>query len=139
MKHGGDIISYHHLYTGPIIDFSSNINPLGYPKILDERILHGLDVLTAYPDIHYRALRQAIANYLGCRQDEVIVGNGSMEILDSFCRECKRVVVCIPCFGEYIDRPEIYRKEVLKVRLPENFSVSLTLLEGRLKAGDVLF
>ena len=36
MKHGGDLLSYQHLYHGEFLDFSSNINPLGYPKILDE-------------------------------------------------------------------------------------------------------
>ncbi len=138
MKHGGDILSYQHLYDGPIIDFSSNINPLGYPKILDELIPKGLDALTVYPDIHYRALRQAIAAYLDCQPDEVLVGNGSVEILEHFCREAKRVLVCIPCFAEYLERPRIYHKEVVKIGLPEDFTVSLTLLESRLKKGDLL-
>ena len=138
MKHGGDLLSYQDLYDGPIIDFSSNINPLGYPKILDELIPQGLSALTIYPDIHYRKLRQSIADYLGCEQDEVLVGNGSMEILEHFCREAERVVICIPCFSEYEERALIYHKAVRKIPLSEDFKLSAQLLEPELKEGDVL-
>ncbi|PIE35096.1 aspartate aminotransferase [candidate division KSB3 bacterium] len=138
MKHGGDILSYQHLYDGQIIDFSSNINPLGYPKILDTIIPEVLGSLTAYPDIHYRVLRTAISEYLGCQPDEVLVGNGSMEILEHFCREAQRIVVCIPCFIEYIERAQIYRKKVKKIRLPDGFRCSTALFGNELQRGDVV-
>ena len=138
MEHGGDILSYQDLYDGPIVDFSSNINPLGYPKILDELIPRGLSALTAYPDIHYRSLRQSIADYLACQPDDVLVGNGSMEIIEHFCREAKRVVVCIPCFSEYEERALVYRKPVRKIPLSDDFRLSAALLEPELEEGDVL-
>ena len=138
MKHGGDILSYRHLYDGEIIDFSSNINPLGYPKILDEAIVNGLKTLKTYPDIQYRALRKEIAAYLGCEHDEIIIGNGSVEILDHFCKHAKRIVVCIPSFSEYTDRPRIYHTSVLKIRLTNDFRISATLVEEELEAGDLI-
>lgn len=138
MKHGGDILSYQHLYNGKIIDFSSNINPLGYPGILNDVIPERLEALTAYPDIQYRALRQTIAEYLGCQPDEVLVGNGSMEILEYFCQNAERALVCIPCFSEYLERPLIYHKEVVRIRLSDDFQVSQTLVRSELKRGDML-
>lgn len=138
MKHGGDIVSYQHMYHGAIIDFSSNINPLGYPEILDEVIVNGLESLKAYPDIQYRALQQALAEYLGCYQDEVIVGNGAVEIIDYFCGNYQRIVVCIPCFSEYIERTYVHQKNVLKIPLSEDFHVRAELLKGQLEPGDVL-
>lgn len=138
MKHGADILSYQHLYDGEIIDFSSNINPLGYPKILDEAIVNGLKTLKAYPDIQYRALRKEIAAYLGCEHDEIIVGNGSVEILDHFCKYAKRIVVCIPSFSEYTERPRIYHTSVLKIRLTNDFKISAKLVEEKLEAGDLI-
>ncbi len=138
MKHGGDLVSYQHLYDGQLLDFSSNINPLGYPEILDTVLPEALTALTAYPDIQYRALRTAIAEYLNCRPDEVLVGNGSMDILEHFCREAKRIVVCTPCFSEYIERPRVYRKAVRMLRLPEDFRVHASLFEKELQTGDVL-
>jgi threonine-phosphate decarboxylase len=138
LKHGGDILSYQHLYEGEIIDFSSNINPLGYPKILDEAIITRMDSLKVYPDIQYRVLRQEIAAYLGCGPDEVIVGNGSVEILDHFCKNYERVVICCPSFAEYIERPQIYHKPVITIRLEHDFKMSARLLENILKTDDLI-
>ncbi|HBM75233.1 MAG TPA: aspartate aminotransferase, partial [Clostridiaceae bacterium] len=38
MIHGGDLETYKNKYNGNIIDFSSNINPLGPPKGLKEEM-----------------------------------------------------------------------------------------------------
>jgi threonine-phosphate decarboxylase len=139
MKHGGDILSYQHLYTGELVDFSSNINPLGYPRILDQVISRGLSCLTAYPDIRYRRLRKAIADYLGCEPDEVLVGNGSMEIIDYFCQRHERVVICTPCFSEYQERAAAYQKSVVQIPLPdEDFRVSAELIEPYLTSDTAL-
>lgn len=138
MKHGGDLLSYHHLYNGELIDFSSNINPLGYPHILDELFVQGMPSLQRYPDIQYRLLRDAIAAYLGCGTDEVLVGNGAVEILDYFCRTHERVVVCLPCFAEYLERPRSVGHQVRALRLPEDFVLRAALLEGQIQPGDVV-
>lgn len=138
MKHGGDLLSYQHLFEGELIDFSSNINPLGYPPVLDQIIAQGLSCLTAYPDIQYRRLRKVIAQYLGCEPDEVLVGNGSMEIIDYFCQCHKRVVICIPCFSEYQERATVYGKPVVQIRLSEDFRVSAERIEPYLTPDTVL-
>ena len=138
MKHGGDLLSYQHLYDGELLDFSSNINPFGYPKILDEALAQGASALTAYPDRLYRRLRRAIADYLDCAPDEVLLGNGSVDILDFFCREAVRVVICAPCFTEYRERAELADTPVVSLTLPPDFIVSAELFEGQLSAGDIV-
>lgn len=138
MKHGGDLLSYQNLYDGEFIDFSSNINPFGYPPILNAVIPQGLKALTAYPDIQYRALRKAVAAYLGCQPDEVLVGNGSMEILDYVCRIHQRVIVCTPCFCEYQERAVEYGKPVVAIPPDNDFRVSVTLLDQHVQAQDVI-
>ena len=138
MKHGGDLLSYRHLYDGELLDFSSNINPLGYPKALDEALRNGFQALTAYPDIRYRRLRQAISDYLTCAPEEVMVGNGSVDILDYFCRRGKRVLVCVPCFIEYSERAQVYQTPVISVPLPENFVLSADLFAPMIAPDDVL-
>ena len=138
MKHGGDILSYQHLYDGSILDFSSNINPLGYPGILDKIMANGLACLTAYPDMQYRALRQATADYLGCQPDEVIVGNGAVEIIDAFCRKFPRVVTCVPCFAEYLERPAVYQHQINTLRLPGDFRLSASLFKDQIQPGDLI-
>lgn len=139
MKHGGDLFSYQHLYHGDFIDFSSNINPLGYPKILDEILTSkGLQAALRYPDIQYRALRQAIAGYLGCQPDEVMVGNGAVDLLDLLCRDYERIVLCTPCFGEYLERSNIHGKMVKTIAMEQDFSVRARLFEQQLHENDLL-
>lgn len=138
MKHGGDLLSYQHLYDGELLDFSSNINPFGYPKILDEALAQGVSALTAYPDRLYRRLRRAIADYLDCAPDDVLLGNGSVDILDFFCREAVRVVICSPCFTEYRERAKLADTPVVSLPLPPDFIVSAGLFEGQLSAGDIV-
>jgi threonine-phosphate decarboxylase len=138
MKHGGDLLSYQHLYDGELIDFSSNINPFGYPPVLDDILPQCLAAVTAYPDIQYRELRRAIARYLGCVPEEVLVGNGSMEILDYFCQIAGRVLIGIPCFSEYRERAERYRVPVKAVLMETNFQMTAALLEGHIGPNDVV-
>jgi threonine-phosphate decarboxylase len=138
MKHGGDTLSYTHMYKGKLVDFSSNINPLGFPKGLVETIVEDIQELTKYPDIQYRALKQEISRYLGCNAKEVLLGNGAVEIIDNIIMLFHRVVVFVPCFCEYIERAEIHKKEVIRLALDEEFSVDTSLLRENIKAGDLI-
>lgn len=138
MKHGGDILTYKDLYEGEIIDFSSNINPLGPPKGLKEVINNGFEKLIAYPDIQYRELKAEIAEYLGCNNYEVIVGNGAVEIINNVISMFKRVVVFTPCFSEYIKRAEILKKDIVKLPLDKEFNINVNTLIKDLKGGDLV-
>lgn len=138
MIHGGDVLTYKHLYNGEIIDFSSNINPLGYPSGLKESILSGIAEITKYPDIKYRRLRKNVGEYLGCSPDEVIVGNGAVEIIDGITGMFNRVIVVVPCFMEYILRPGILGKEVVKIGLNDDFSINEEKLLNVVRKGDLI-
>lgn len=138
MRHGGDLISYGGCYGGSTRDFSSNINPLGYPERLGKAILGGMENLKTYPDIKYRRLKSAVSSYLGCKQEEVVVGNGAVEILHCFSMLFSRVIVCTPCFSEYIEQPLILGKEVVKLSLNQNFGISMEALGETIQEGDLL-
>ena len=138
MIHGGDVLSYSDKFEGEIIDFSSNINPLGPPECLKDAINAAYAELVCYPDIKYRELKVNVAAYLGCDQDQVILGNGAMEIINNVCLLFERVVVFTPCFIEYIKRPVVLGKRVLKLPLADGFSIDLEKLENSLQTGDLL-
>ncbi len=138
MKHGGDLLSYKHMYDGELIDFSSNINPLGLPNGLKEFLTDEFNAVTVYPDIEYRLLKKEVAKYLGCTVEEVLLGNGAIEIINYICTLFHRVVVPYPCFIEYSERPERLGKEVIKVYLGDKFKVSSDLISPYIKAGDLL-
>jgi len=136
MIHGGDV--YCNNYNGEIIDFSSNINPLGPPERLKEEMEEAYFELTAYPDIHYRELKSNIAAYLSCSSSEIVLGSGALEIISNVCLLFKRTVVFTPCFSEYIKRPAVLGREVKKFLLDKNFKINIKYLEKDLKQGDLL-
>lgn len=138
MKHGGDLISYVDFYKGKLVDFSSNINPLGPPKGLGEVITNSLKTLIAYPDIKYRHLKRSVANYLNCKDENVVVGNGAMEIIDNFIQLFESILVFIPSFSEYELRSVVHKKEVVKIKYTDDFKVDIQGLRENMKSGDLL-
>ncbi len=138
MIHGGDTVSYIKEYDGDIIDYSSNINPLGPPEGLKDEMDRAYPELRAYPDIQYRELRRNVARYIGCDARDVIVGNGALDIISNVSLLFNRTVTFTPCFSEYIKRPAVYGKQVLKLGLDNNFRIDLKLLSDKLCSGDLL-
>ena len=100
-EHGGRT----HLVSGStdtvLIDFSENLNPFP-PSFLWNS--DGV-VISTYPDNRYATLKEHIARIEGRRPDEICVGNGSVEIIRSFCiavlKHGDSVMVPPHTFGEY--------------------------------------
>lgn len=138
MEHGGDLLTYESCYNGQLIDFSSNINPLGRPEGLEEVLINSFKSLASYPDIKYRKLRTSISKYLNCSEENVLVGNGAVEIINNFIIPAKRVVLMTPAFSEYEKRAIAHGKEVIKTSYKEDFSIDLEQLENVLKEEDLL-
>ncbi len=100
-EHGGRT----HLASGStdtiILDFSQNLNP--FPPSFSWN--PGEVSLSSYPDNRYTDLKEHIARYEGRSPDEICVGNGSVEIIRSYCMAVLKPgdTVAIPShtFGEY--------------------------------------
>ena len=138
MRHGGDLITYEKYYEGELIDFSSNINPLGFPEGLEEELIHSFNNMTSYPDIKYRHLKSSISKYLRCNPGNVIVGNGAVDIINNFILMFPRIIVILPSFSEYEQRALIYEKEVVRLDYKEDFTLDLASIEKTIKAEDLL-
>ncbi len=97
--HGGDVYNY----NGPILDFSSNINPLGVPESFRLALSEQLDDFTRYPDIRYRSLRDNIGTYLNVCPDSVLPGNGAVDLIYKLIGtlKCEKVYGLCPSFSEY--------------------------------------
>ncbi|MBS4750707.1 threonine-phosphate decarboxylase [Carnobacteriaceae bacterium zg-ZUI78] len=85
------------------IDFSANINPFGVSKALRQVIIESIDALVHYPDIHYRAAKNAIATYHQLPAETVLLSNGAVEIFYELARffKPKQVLTLSPTFMEY--------------------------------------
>lgn len=98
--HGGDVYKY----SGEILDFSSNINPLGIPDSFRKLLQERLEDFTRYPDISYREVRERIASYLGLTDiDSIIPGNGAVELIYKLAASSgmKSAAALRPTFSEY--------------------------------------
>lgn len=138
MKHGGDLLSYEDQYQGQLIDFSSNINPLGLVEGLKETIIESFKSIESYPDIKYRRLKASISKYLGCKKENLLVGNGAVEIIDIFTNLANRVVLLTPSFLEYEERALVHKKELIEITYKDDFTIDLDKIEKILQKGDLL-
>ena len=138
MEHGGDLLSYEKHYSGELVDFSSNINPLGMPKGLENVLFNSFKSLEAYPDIKYRNLKKSVANYLKCEEENVLLGNGAVEVINNFIILAKRVILMIPSFSEYEKRALAHGKAVQKSSYKNEQKIDLGSLEDILCEGDLL-
>jgi histidinol-phosphate aminotransferase len=91
------------LQAEEVIDFSANINPLGVSPAVKKAVAE-LDV-SSYPDPECQDLRQALAQKTGVTTKNILVGNGSTELVHLVTRACLAdggcAVVLTPTFGEY--------------------------------------
>ncbi|WP_050607963.1 pyridoxal phosphate-dependent aminotransferase [Clostridium niameyense] len=115
--HGGDIYTEGILKGKSLIDFSSNINPLGVSNSFKNHINEALEKVQVYPDIHYRSLKNNILDYLNfyCNyfyyedykecidftRNDLVLGNGAIELIDLAISTLKSITIVIPSFVEY--------------------------------------
>lgn len=128
-KHGGDIYSHNQ----PVLDFSANVNPLGYPPGLKEALIENIDSFQRYPDAHCRELRQAIAGYHGITPNQVLCGNGAADLIYRICAYFKatKALITAPAFSEYERAVYVYGGQVSECQLREenHFDVDESILE----------
>ena len=104
--HGSDLEAIekcYHIKKEDIISFSANVNPLGISYRLKSTLAENLDAITTYPDREYTALRKCIAAYADTQPENVIVGNGSTELISLFIqtRHPKKALILGPTYSEY--------------------------------------
>lgn len=128
MLHGANIFKYEK--DGDLIDFSSNINPLGAPKIVYEIIKDNLKNIERYPDIEYRKLYADISEAYNIDKDNIAIGNGAIELIDRIISIHDRIIVMDPSFSEYELRAKVYGKEFLHFNLKVDFSIDFDVLEN---------
>jgi threonine-phosphate decarboxylase len=87
-----------------VIDFSASVNPLGpSPGVLQVLGSVGPD-LAEYPDPDCILLCEKISDYLNISLDQVLVTNGSTELIHLLPRllgRRKQALILNPCFSEY--------------------------------------
>ena len=104
--HGSDLEKIEDVYgikKEDITSFSANVNPLGVSPLLRSTLASHIDAITSYPDREYTSLRECIAAYTGTDASQVIVGNGSTELISLFIQieHPKKAMILGPTYSEY--------------------------------------
>jgi len=110
-----------------VLDFSMNGNPYGPSPQVREALAHV--PYDRYPDREALALCRALAAHLAVPVDQILVGNGSTELVWlaalAFIRPGDRVLLVSPTFGEYTRAAVLMGAHIQQhtARRAENFRV----------------
>src|SRR5712691_2122016 len=69
-----------------VIDFSASINPLGPPGTALDEYHAAAEVISSYPPAYPEMLSARLAEWLGIGREEIIVGNGSTQLIHLLAR-----------------------------------------------------
>ena len=104
--HGSDLEKIEKIYgikKEDITSFSANVNPLGISPLMRAALIDHIDVITSYPDREYTALRTRIGEYAKAPIQNILVGNGSTELISLFIQmeHPKKALILGPTYSEY--------------------------------------
>lgn len=109
---------------GGITKLGSNENPLGASRKVMAAVKASLSRISLYPDGASRDLRRALADAHGVRQDQVIVGNGSDEVLlliaAAFLNPGEAALVSENTFSEYEFSTRVMDGKVVRIPARKN-------------------
>ncbi len=143
-RHGADLYALekkYHYRPEDIRDFSSNINPLGpSPKALDAAAKN-IRALCRYPDPEYRKLKAAIADYVHVSPEEILLGSGTSELIQTAIGSVhpRRALLNSPCYSEYERELKKIGAEVMEYKLDyrKNFSIDVDALIARIQDSHI--
>jgi len=129
--------------TEDLLDFSANINPIGPPPSLRAVVARTIDRVVHYPDPDCHQLVHAIAHVDDVSPEQVVVGNGSTEILHAIVRLQKkmRAVVPVPSYTDYADISRRAGMKIVSIPLDasNDFKLEWARLGESLHGDEIVF
>ena len=126
-----------------LLDFSASINPLGPPEYLRALLSRNLETLLHYPDPDATELRSAAATRFAVSPIQVVVGNGSTEIIHALPRalSVKRAVIPVPSYGGYQESMAAAgcSVDLLLLNPMDGFAIDWQKLADQLTGGELVF
>src|ERR1041384_589161 len=146
-----------------IVRLSSNENPYGPSPLAIRAMTEAFDLAWRYPDEHAETLIASLAKLNGVKTDQILLGDGSGEILKvcasaftgpmtndrrpielarptrgpalTFIPGRGRLIVADPTFEAILNHARINRAEVVKVPLTKTFAHDLPKMSAAARAG----
>ena len=139
-SHGGNLREAEKKYGRCLIDFSANINPLKMPTGLKKKLFDNFSGLVNYPDPDSTEITRKIAEHWGVKSANILVGNGSAELIYFIVNayQPRTAVIPVPTFSEY-ERALILAKtdiSFLTLKEKNKFCLDISKIE---KKPDIFF
>ena len=127
--------------SGGIVRLSSNENPYGPSQKAIQAMNGSYGLCCRYPDEHNEKLIDALAKLNGVSHDQVLLGDGSSEILElsalAFTGAQGNLVAADPTFEALLQYAKVNGAEVVKVPLTGSFAHDLPKMSAAAKKGLV--
>jgi histidinol-phosphate aminotransferase len=125
-----------------IVKLDANENPYGpSPKVRETLMRY--DMYHIYPDPAQGRVREAVAAYAGVEPEQVVLGNGSDDLLDlcarMFLSPGDTLVNFPPAFGVYDFLGRVYDANVVEVSRGEHFQIDIGAAEEALRNAKLAF
>ena len=126
-----------------ILDFSSSVNPLGPSKNALVAAKKAFNQIAAYPDSNSNKLRQFIADHFDISKGNVVVGNGSTELIylfvDVFMKKGDKAIMPTPTFGEYERAVRKTGENPKFAKLGKNFTFEAEAFKREMVGAKIVF
>lgn len=144
ITHGGNLRAASenfNIQQNKIIDFSSNINPLGYHPLIKKAIISNIKTIMSYPDPDYKKLLESISSFYNIDKKNLILGNGSTELiyLLSYTLKPVKAVIIQPSYIEYELSLNKINSKILNLvgKNKDNFKVGIHHIINKLKDKNI--
>jgi len=115
-----------------ISKLGSNENPLGPSPKVTETLKSPLDLFRLYPDPQGRALSKAIAAKFGVSPEQIVLGNGSEDLIGVICRAVVRpddlVTTLFPSFPLHEDYAVLMGGKVDRITINDDLEIDVEAL-----------
>lgn len=138
--HGGIFSDSSLKHNLRLLDFSSNVNPLGFPSKV-KNAFKNISQISVYPDPNSSELRIHLQKYTGFLKNQIIVGNGATEIIYNYCSAFLRkqkVLIPIPTFSEYESAAKL-NGAILYFFKTMNLNQNLSEFQDMMEKKDCIF
>lgn len=130
--------------AGGAILLNSNENAFGPFPSVRKAMIDALDVANRYPDYEFDALWAALSKLHGVKEDQIVVGCGSTDILrmsaEAMCGRTKTILTAAPTFEALAMYGARRGVKTITVPLRKDFSHDLEAMAAKAKAGvDLIY
>ena len=117
-----------------VIKLASNENPLGPSDAAKSAMIEAMQDMHIYPDGSSYYLKDAIAKKYNIQTENIIVGNGSDELIkliaETYVNPDDEVIIGSPSFSEYIFATHLMGGKIVSVSLTEDYRFDLGAMIG---------